>query len=316
MSAGSGEPSVRGLADSIAQQVSMKLVFALFCLPFLVGCKETIMHDLDESGANQVVLALSGSGIDAQKKREGEGWSVRVSSSSASKALLSLEKTRTFSKLKWKPQAFKASLISGREEKKAMIEAMKTSRLEESIKSFPSVLEAYVHIFQTEARPGIFKKTLPNSSASVLIISDEPDTVNSEQIRKLVAGASGIKIPSIEVIVERAFIPQKVQQKNTTGVKVVEKNFTEQYIKGFSLPEISPLNISLLAAALLLMTWLGKNRKEMVPQDDSQEEDSDSLSTVKTKASTMTSSQKGKLGPWDVFIKREEGNESGNYKVT
>ena len=60
----------------------------------VTACRETILHDLDELRANQVIVVLSHAGVEGIKERDGAKWSVSVPKESAPTALETLEESR------------------------------------------------------------------------------------------------------------------------------------------------------------------------------------------------------------------------------
>jgi len=182
----------------------MRILTLFLILMMTSGCNETILHQLEEQAANKVVLTLANSGVEARKVADGDSWAIEVPKNISGKALRALKDKRTFSQIERKPPIFKSSLVSGREERKAMLEGMKITRLEHSIKSLPSVLEAWVHLNKVEAGTRVFGSSKRESSASVLIISERPERVDEIEIKRLVSGAVGTKLPVIEVIIEES----------------------------------------------------------------------------------------------------------------
>ncbi len=176
----------------------------LILLLLTSACNETILHKLDERVANRVVLTLEGSGVQAKKIPNGDSWAIEVPSKLAAKALRSLRDKRTFSQLDKNTPSFKSSLVSGREERKAIQDRIKIYRLENSLRSLPSVLEAWVHLNRVESGSRVFGGNKRKSSASVLIISEDPQRLDEIQIKRLVSGAVGTNLPVIEVIIEKS----------------------------------------------------------------------------------------------------------------
>ena len=179
-------------------------LISLVLLLLTTACNETILHKLDERAANRVILTLESSGVQAKKIPNGDSWAIEVPSKLAAKALGSLRDKRTFAQIDKNATSFKSSLVSGREERKAIQDSIKISRLENSLSSLPSVLEAWVHLNRVEPGSRVFGGNKRKSSASVLVISEDPTRLDEIQIKRLVSGAVGTNLSVIEVIIEES----------------------------------------------------------------------------------------------------------------
>lgn len=180
-------------------QSRVLLLFVLLCLS---SCKQAILHKLDELEANRVLVALADAGVDADKKQEGNQWNIVVESTLSTKALKVLEDSRVLRRDLIHAQSSQSGLIQTREEREHFLERQLSWGLEQTLETVVGVLEARVHLYKSptdEFRPKVNKQ----DSASVLIIAAMNAEISEEQIRYIVAGASGIGTPSITVVVSR-----------------------------------------------------------------------------------------------------------------
>jgi len=181
---------------------------------FLTSCREEILHDLSEAQANQAWLTLANRQIDVQKKRGISGWQIAVSTSSAVKALQMLEELKLPHGL-WREKDLEAgSIIPSKEERQLTRERQLARSIEGSLLSLPGIDDAHVHL------------VLPNgdsaskSTASVLVISSRSGSIQPQQLRDLVAGATSIQKESVAVaVISGGDYLQKSNSDVITGAK-------------------------------------------------------------------------------------------------
>ena len=75
-----------------------KQVLACAALLLMSSCKEALVHNLSEPDANRVVTVLAKEQLLAEKRAEGNNWSVVVDSDQFLRALEILEVSRVFAK--------------------------------------------------------------------------------------------------------------------------------------------------------------------------------------------------------------------------
>ncbi len=185
-------------------QVSI-LGFALL----LSACKETILHDLKESQANEVKVTLSQAGIVAEKIFAGSGWNVEVPDDQATSALATLRESRVLEKHLEDVVEPPKGLIPSREERYHYLERQLALSLEDTLERIPQVLEARVHLYLQ--KPDAFDysgKALRHTASVLLLVEEEgnPGTSSSlqeTQIKQLIAGATNVQLGDITVIISR-----------------------------------------------------------------------------------------------------------------
>ncbi len=178
----------------------------LLCLLLLTGCREeAILHELSEVQANRVLVALEKAGIHAEKKHEGQSWSIVTPEDVATTALATLEESRVLrNDLERSHSTGSASLVQSREERMQLVERQLAASLESTLETLPDVLQARVHLFLDTADKLSLLPNAPKQTASVLLISERPDGIDRGQVQKLVSGASGIVVEQITVLVSNS----------------------------------------------------------------------------------------------------------------
>ena len=174
------------------------LFLALLC----AGCRETILHDLDELQANRVLVALAEVQIDAEKVREGTTWSIAVTRDQSMKALSHLERSRTVKPSELRSAQQGNSMMLNREERLQILERQLATNIEQTLERLPAVLEARVHLYLEHQDPLQVTTSIKKESASVLLITASASQINRDQVAQLVAGASGIPAASVAVFTE------------------------------------------------------------------------------------------------------------------
>lgn len=157
---------------------------AILSLLFFCGCRETILHDLDEEQANRVWVTLRHYRIEAEKKKLGNGWTIAVDRTHAGKALNTLEKLRLPKRPRSRERS--SSFIPSRAERELLREQQLGERLEETLAALPGVVDARVHYLLEE-------KERTKSSASVLLVTLPGVVVDAKQIKEIVAGGGALE---------------------------------------------------------------------------------------------------------------------------
>ena len=176
--------------------------FALicFCIFGAAGCKEEILHDLDELRANQAQLALERASVRVDKVRSGGGWNIRVDSSNTVRSLAVLEKSRLLWRDLSRFKEHSSSLILSREQRAQAAERETAWTLEQTLERIPGVLEARVQLYVQPKEEFDLRKG-GERSGSVLLLAEKTGTVDAAQIKQLVSGATGIAAQLISVVV-------------------------------------------------------------------------------------------------------------------
>jgi len=175
-------------------------LFSLLLLLLVVfGCKEKILHGLDEQKANRVRVLLAEAGVQTKKVRDGSGWDVSVSKSQVTLALSALQRGRFLTTSSLPPMSSN-SLVQSREERGYFLERNIAANLEHTLARLPGVLEARVHIkFARDNGMSLLPKA-ERESASVLLVHSAGLEIDSSAVKNLVSGASGVKTDYVAII--------------------------------------------------------------------------------------------------------------------
>jgi type III secretion protein J len=183
---------------------------ACLALVALAGCKVELQHGLDEEQANEMVSALEGHGVAAEKEPQGrgEGWLVSVPSGEATRAWQVLRASglprrpvRGFEEVFGDP-----GLIPSPLEEQARLQEALAGDLERSLMAMDGVLDAHVHLVVPTQEPlAPSRGPLPVAGAAVLLVYAAegsgrvgPDV---DAVRRLVAGAvAGLSPDAVEVV--------------------------------------------------------------------------------------------------------------------
>lgn len=160
-----------------ARRVGAMLLVALACL-LLAACGRTALYsDLDEQQANELMAALMGAGIAADKSQStlqtGTGWEVRVSKGDFPKAMQVLAAHRLPSPRyvsmceTFKKEGFASSSI----EERARYQCSLQQELAHTLSGIPGVAEARVHVALVE-RDQLGNET--NDSSAAVTIYERP----------------------------------------------------------------------------------------------------------------------------------------------
>lgn len=211
----------------------------LFCLSMwlllLVGCEsqKTIVNQLDEKSANEIIVFLAGKGIPANKILRAAGggggggkaveWDISVSENQATDAMSMLNQAG----LPRRPgQSLlnifsNAGLVPSDLEQKIRYEAGQGEQIANTIRKIDGILDAEVLLsFPQEdpLNPGKYKGKI---TASVYVkhsgVLDDPNSHLMTRIRRLVAASvTGLDYDNVTIIPDRARFSEL--QSGTTGV--------------------------------------------------------------------------------------------------
>lgn len=220
------------------------LVLLLACV-LLAACGRTALYsDLDEQQANELMAALLGAGIGADKSQAATktGWEVRVSQGDFPRAMQilaahRLPRTRFVSMCEtFKKEGFASSSI----EEKARYQCSLQSEIAQTLSDIPGVAEARVHIALAE-RDQLGNQN-SESSAAVTIFERPGANVRDREtdIKVMVKDSiEGLDDPNkVTVKFYTLGAPQAANQAGTTSL---------------SMASISPMAIGIGAGVLALL---------------------------------------------------------------
>lgn len=186
----------------------------LALLALLAGCSgEEILHGLEETQANQVLLALGEGDIQAVKQREAGtegGWMVSVPRPQAVRARQVLaERELPRQRTAGIAEVFgKGSMVPSAMEERALYHHALAGELSRSLQAIDGVVEARVHL--AVPAPDPLRPEPPRASRAAVLVKCRPDTRTQIEaltpgIRDLVAGAAeGLDPAAIPVVIAEA----------------------------------------------------------------------------------------------------------------
>lgn len=224
-------------------------ILLLCSLLLLSACREVVIRDLSERRANQALLLLAEGEVKAKKAQAGESWNLSVKQKDFAKSLRVLKKFRFFQKEKSSHSKISSSFIPSRAEQELEIENLKTSRLEETIKSFSSVLEVHVHLNLQGEKAQFFEeeKNNTNKSASVFIVSDNSQSLEILKIKNLVSGASGVSAKNVNIVVQEEKSVSPINENELIGIR------PQKY---FSIKDLNISSVHIFYALLSIVVFL------------------------------------------------------------
>ena len=205
---------------------SLPLLFILF-----TSCREQIVHNLSETDANRLINRLYKEDLKAEKVRQTDGlWALAVSQDEVPEALNLLEEHREL-RISEVPEK-NPGMFASTAEKKFNLTQILSGQIEKTLSSIKGVLEAHVHIRpEREILPWqSMNQNESKESASVLLVINEDYVTTSEDIQRLVTGATGVEQGNIAVISNKASAAKSLEIEssgtiNTSSAEVESKYF-------------------------------------------------------------------------------------------
>lgn len=234
------------LQPSRSRRLGAMLLIALACLLLAACGRSALYSDLDEQQANELMAALMGAGISADKAQtslqQGTGWEVRVGKGDFPKAMQvlaahRLPRQRYVSMCEtFKKEGFASSSI----EERARYQCSLQQELAHTLSGIPGVAEARVHVALAE-RDQLGNETA-DSSAAVTIYEQPGASVRDRE--------TDIKV-MVKDSIEGLDDPNKVTVKfYTLGAPQAARTTTNP---GLNVAGISPVVIGVIAGGLALL---------------------------------------------------------------
>lgn len=172
-------------------------ITSLFLTFALSGCLDQVVHDLDESRANAILVALSSHGIEATKTREPEGWTVEVPRGESSRAMALIESERLSPTTDGRPTPSRG-FLSTREERSYVLKRQIAADLERSLRQIPGVRDARVHVSAPLHGDGKSHPELPQT-AGALLVHDPLRTIDVALVQSVIGSAIGVEHSKVSV---------------------------------------------------------------------------------------------------------------------
>ncbi len=180
------------------------VLITAFAMTLLTACSQQLLGGLNESAANQVVAALRGEGIAADKVNVAEDlWKVNVPEDEFSRS------TQVLKRRNLPPQQFeglgrvfkKESLVSTPTEERARLIYAMSQELERSLSGIDGVLSARVHPVIPPHDPLNPKKVASSASVLIKFRPGAEIATRESMVRALVAsGIEGLSYEDVRVL--------------------------------------------------------------------------------------------------------------------
>lgn len=246
-----------------------RLLLLCLCLPLLTSCEShrIIVNALDEREANEIIVFLSGKGIDATKVQNtasagGGGaaskvvlWDISVPSGEALEAMsylnqAGLPRRRSQNLL----NIFTGSgLVPSEMEQKIRYQAGLAEQIASTIRKMDGILDAEVQLSFPEEDPLNPNKNKQSITASVFVkhngILDDPNSHLVTKIKRLVAASvPGLNFDNVTVVGEKARY-----NDITTDLSWISTEDSKQYVKVWG---ITIAKDSLILFQLIFFTFI------------------------------------------------------------
>lgn len=210
---------------SVSRASVVALVLSALVILAQVGCSVEIIHDLQESQANEILAALNSQGVSGEKLRVAQGskasYTVSVGRGDAVTAWRVLrEQNLPRPKLKGLGEVFgKTGLIPTATQERALMHHALAGELSKTLRSVDGVLEARVHVVLPTRDPlAPTDQPLPGPKASVLLHVGAEPPLQTAQVQQLVAGAiKGLKPAAVSVIMVKAQTGEKKRARGAAA---------------------------------------------------------------------------------------------------
>lgn len=203
-------------------QLFYKLLIFCFCLTFFTSCSstKTIVNNLDEKEANEIIVFLAGKGIDSakvQSKEAGGGgaskivlWDIQVDAENSTEAMSLLNQAGLPRRRGQNLLGIFAGggLVPSELQEKIRYNAGLAEQIASTIRKIDGILDAEVQISFPEEDP-LTGKAKGKITASVYVkhsgVLDDPNVLLAQKIKRLVsASITGLDYDNVTVIGDKA----------------------------------------------------------------------------------------------------------------
>ncbi|EHJ01484.1 flagellar M-ring protein FliF [Clostridium sp. DL-VIII] len=190
---------IKGLLEKFKSQnrkIKIAIIIAVLAVIIAIGCGifysssnkyQVLFSNLDEGNANTVIDYLNKNKIDA--KVDNNSNTIMVPQDQVDKLRLALAPNLTTQSQGFELMDSGNSFGMTDEEFKIKKQRMQQGELEKTIKNFPQIQDARVHI--TEAQDSVFAKDKQPGKAAVYLKLKQGQTMNEDQVKAIVALVSG-----------------------------------------------------------------------------------------------------------------------------
>jgi type III secretion protein J len=268
------------MQKTISRPLWMMLLLSAFLMVFTAcGSKKTIVNGLDEREANEILVFLSGKGIEATKTQSAEAgggtskvilWDIQVNSDESTEAMAMLNQAGLPRRRSQNLLNIFAggSLVPSELQEKIRYQAGLAEQIASTIRKIDGILDAEVQISFPEEDPLHPGQTKGKITASVYVkhngVLDDPNSQLVSKIKRLVAASiTGLDYNNVTVIGDRARANAPGTEAMTTGaeeekplVNVWSMILAKESLTRFRIVFFSfILVILLLVLALVWLIW-------------------------------------------------------------
>lgn len=257
---------MQGLSHGIPSElgegafVKTEVAAISFLLLLLTGCRVEVLHDISESEANQVLAALQGQGIAADKHRVTEGskatYTVSVRRSDAPGAWRVLRRQNLP-----RPQETgigevfgNVGLVPTGTQERALLRHALSGEIARTLNGVDGVQQARVHIVLPRRDPLAPPDALRSEPrAAVLLKVAGAPPLADEDIRRLVAGSvDGLKPANVNVVITQG----AARSAATSGEGVTARVGPFRVAAGSRIPLVVTFVVGIVSVVALVLVGL------------------------------------------------------------
>lgn len=191
----------------------MRVLLTIMLL-LLCSCSEKIVSNVNELRANKIIIALHKYGIKAEKVKDGATWGIEVSKNDSTRALQIMALSR-FLTQEPGPET-SSGFVQTKKELNHFLERKIARSIEQTLIRMPHVMEARVHI--NNYSKSEFNKKKEKQTASVLVVIDKEDSIEEDNIKNIVSGASGLSREDVLVVAVKEQEPDAIKIESVIDV--------------------------------------------------------------------------------------------------
>ena len=200
----------------------------LSILLLLCSCSEKIVSSVNELKANKIIIALHKYEIKANKVKDGANWAIEVPKSTSTRALEILALSR-FLTSEPEPET-SSGFVQTKKELNHFLERKLARSIEQTLIRMPHVMEARVHI--NNYSKSEFGQKQEKQTASVLVVVDKEDSIEEENIKNIVSGASGLSRDGVLVVAVKEQEPETIKIESVTNSNQFSNQFSAKFKQG------------------------------------------------------------------------------------
>lgn len=182
-------------------RVSVHSVLFWLCVVATAGCRQEIVHNLEEQEANRLLAKLHSSSLSPTKDQQADGkWSIAVDQADIPRAVTLLDDLKLLTTTPTSEEKPSNSLFASNEEIRLTYERRKAADIARTLEGLAQVLQAKVHLNLPATNAFGGGRAQETNSASVLLVVTSGFKITTEEIAGLVGGSTGIPHDRVQVL--------------------------------------------------------------------------------------------------------------------